>query len=153
MGRILFVDDDTDSLETYVKAVSLADHKADVASSALEGWDLIKSQEYDLIFVDLNIPGMSGFELLEKIRKHKKAKTVPVVVISAMPEAALIDDVLDAGAQLFLEKPVALVNLLSVSINLKENHPSRSTKGFSRSHEISSIPVLYPDLSFVFRWL
>ena len=114
MGRILFVDDDTDSLETYVKAVSLADHKADVASSAFEGWDLINKRSYDLIFVDLNIPGMSGFELLEKTRKNKKTKKVPVVIISAMPEEAFIDEVIKAGAQLFLEKPIALVKLLSV---------------------------------------
>ena len=114
MGRILFVDDDTDSLETYVKAVSLADHHADVASSALEGWDLIKEKSYDLIFVDLNIPGMSGFELLEKTRNNDKTKMVPVVIISAMPEDNLVDEVIKAGAQLFLEKPIALVKLLSV---------------------------------------
>jgi DNA-binding response OmpR family regulator len=114
VGRILFVDDDTDSLETYVKAVSLADHQADVASSALEGWDLIKNRDYDLIFVDLNIPGMSGFDLLEMTQGDKKTKKIPVVIISAMPEDTLVDEVLKAGAQLFLEKPVALVELLSV---------------------------------------
>lgn len=114
MGQILFVDDDTDSLETYVKAVSLAHHQADVASSALEGWDLIKKKSYDLIFIDINIPGVSGLELLEKIIHNRKAKKVPVVVISAMPEESLVDEVLKAGAQLFLEKPVALVELLSV---------------------------------------
>ena len=114
MGLLLFVDDDTDSLETYVKAVSLADHHADIASSALEGWDLIKKRSYDLIFVDLNIPGMSGFELLEKMRRNKKTKKVPVVIISAMPEEAFVDEVINAGAQLFLEKPIALVRLLSV---------------------------------------
>ena len=114
MGRILFVDDDTDSLETYVKAVALANHQADVASSAFEGWDLIKEQSYDMIFVDLNIPGMSGFELLEKMRGYKKTKDVPVVVICAMPEDSLVDEVVNAGAQLFLEKPIALVRLLAV---------------------------------------
>jgi DNA-binding response OmpR family regulator len=124
VGRILFVDDDTDSLETYVKAVSLADHTAEVASSAIEGWELIESNTYDLIFVDLNIPGMSGFELLEKIKKHKKSKNVPVVIISAMPEAILNDEVLDAGAKLFLEKPVALVDLLSVIEKLVKEETS-----------------------------
>jgi DNA-binding response OmpR family regulator len=114
VGRILFVDDDTDSLETYVKAVSLADHQADVASSAMEGWDLIKDHTYDLIFVDLNIPGMSGLDLLELIEDNKRTKKTPVVVISAMPEDALVSEVLDSGAELFLEKPIALVDLLAV---------------------------------------
>jgi DNA-binding response OmpR family regulator len=42
VGQILFVDDDTDALETYVKAVSLANHDADVASSAIDAWEMIQ---------------------------------------------------------------------------------------------------------------
>ncbi len=115
MGQILFVDDDTDSLAMYVKAVSLANHEADIASSAIEGWDLIKENSYDLIFVDLNIPGVSGYELLQKIQADQQAKTTPVIIISAMPEeSSVVDDVLTAGAKLFLEKPVALDELYSV---------------------------------------
>lgn len=114
MGQILFIDDDTDSLAMYVKAVSLANHQADIASSVMEGWDLIKGKSYDLVFVDLNIPGVSGFEMLQKIKKDRKTKKIPVIVISAMPEDSLVEDVLKAGAQLFLEKPVALDELYSV---------------------------------------
>ena len=120
MGRILFVDDDTDALETYSKAVSLADHQADVASSALEGWELVKKNKYNLIFVDLNIPGISGFELIEKLAKDRRSKGIPVIVISAMPEATQVQVVLDAGANLFLEKPIALVDLLDVIEKFEE---------------------------------
>ena len=114
MGQILFIDDDTDSLAMYVRAVSLANHQADIASSVKEGWDLIKEKSYDLVFVDLNIPGVSGFELLQRIKKDRKTKNIPVIVISAMPEDNMVGDVLEAGAQLFLEKPVALDKLYSV---------------------------------------
>jgi len=92
VGRILFVDDDTDALAMYIKAVSLASHQADVASSSLDGWELIKKNKYDLI----------------------RAKGIPVIVISAMPEDAQVEEVLNAGASLFLEKPVALVDLLAI---------------------------------------
>ena len=114
MGQILFIDDDTDSLAMYVRAVSLANHEADIASSVKEGWELIREKTYDLIFVDLNIPGVSGFELLKQVRKDRKTKKIPVIVISAMPEDSAVEDVLKAGAQLFLEKPVALDKLYSV---------------------------------------
>ena len=120
MGRILFVDDDTDALEMYIKAVSLADHKADVASSSMEGLELVKKNKYNLIFVDLNIPGISGYELIEKLAKDRRAKGIPVIVISAMPEDALVDAVLNAGAKLFLEKPVALVDLLAIIENFEK---------------------------------
>jgi len=112
--QILFIDDDTDSLAMYVRAVSLAGHHADIASSVNEGWDLIEEKSYDLIFVDLNIPGVSGFDMLQRMQKDSKTKKIPVIVISAMPEDSLVDDVLNAGAQLFLEKPVALDELYSV---------------------------------------
>ena len=114
MGKILFIDDDTDSLAMYVKAVSLAGHHADIASSVSEGWDLIKDNVYDLMFVDLNIPGVSGFEFLKSVMKDPKVKETPVIVISAMPEDSAVDDVLNAGAKLFLEKPVALSDLYSI---------------------------------------
>ena len=114
MGRILFVDDDTDALEMYIKAVSLADHKADVASSSLEGWELVKKNKYDLLFVDLNIPGISGYELIEKLANDRRSKEIPVIVISAMPEDNLVEEVLNTGANMFLEKPVALVDLLAI---------------------------------------
>jgi response regulator RpfG family c-di-GMP phosphodiesterase len=64
--------------------------------------------------VDLNIPQVSGYELIEKLTKDRRTKSIPVIVISALPEDNLVDEVLNAGAQLFLEKPVALVDLLSV---------------------------------------
>lgn len=114
MGKILFIDDDTDSLAMYVKAVSLADHQADIASSVMDAWDLIKDNSYDLIFVDLNIPGVSGFEFLQSVMKDPNVKNTPVIVISAMPEDSAVDDVVKAGAQLFLEKPVALTDLYAV---------------------------------------
>ena len=120
MGRILFVDDDTDALEMYIKAVSLADHQADVASSALDGWELVKKYKYNLIFVDLNIPGISGFELIEKLAKDRRSKGIPVIVISAMPENTQVNEVLKAVANLFLEKPIALVDLLEIIEKFEE---------------------------------
>lgn len=126
MGKILFIDDDTDSLAMYVKAVSLADHQADIASSVMDAWDLIKDTSYDLIFVDLNIPGVSGFEFLQSALKDPKIKNVPIIVISAMPEDSAVNDVVKAGAQLFLEKPVALSDLYSIidRFDVKKNQGS-----------------------------
>ncbi len=121
MGNILFIDDDTDSLAMYVKAVSLADHQADIAASVIEAWDLIKGNSYDLIFVDLNIPGVSGYEFLKSLMKNRQYKQIPVIVISAMPEGSAVDEVLKAGARLFLEKPVALNDLYAVIDQFQEN--------------------------------
>ena len=114
MGRILFIDDDFDALETYTKAVSLADHYAEVAASAEEAWEKIRSAKFDLIFVDLNLPGKSGLELLKELDAEDITSSTAVIVISALPEKELIDDVIQAGALMFIAKPIALVDLLDV---------------------------------------
>jgi DNA-binding response OmpR family regulator len=128
VGKILFIDDDTDSLAMYVKAVSLAGHQADIASSVSEGWDLVKDNAYayDLIFVDLNIPGVSGFDFLKSVMKDPKINQTPIIVISAMPEDSAVDDVLEAGAKLFLEKPVALSDLYAVIGTFEEKKSQNS---------------------------
>ncbi len=114
MGRILFVDDDCDALETYTKAVSLADHHAVVAASAREALKTIQGEQFDLIFVDLNLPEISGLELIERLTSEELVKATPIIVLSALPEKDLLDEVINAGAQLFLGKPVSLADLLDV---------------------------------------
>ncbi len=114
MGRILFIDDDRDALETYIKAVSLADHYAVVAASADEALRAIQDEYFDLIFVDLNLPGISGLQLIEKLTADQLVQSTPIIVLSALPEDQLLDEVIQAGAQLFLGKPVSLSDLLDV---------------------------------------
>lgn len=114
MGRILFIDDDTDALETYKKAVALRNHEAIVASNGDQAWEKIAESSVELIFVDLNLPDVSGVELIKNLNEQEPTQAIPVVVLSALPERGLIDKVLDAGAQMFLSKPVALNQLLSV---------------------------------------
>jgi DNA-binding response OmpR family regulator len=114
VGRILFVDDDLDALETYQKAVSLANHHADVASDASSALELIRAQDFDLIFVDINLPDVSGLDLIHQLSADQLVEKTPVMVLSALPEDNLIARVLDAGAKRFLAKPVSLSDLLEV---------------------------------------
>lgn len=113
MGEILFIDDDTDALEMYSKAVSLADHQAYLAVDAREARRIISKHNLDIIFVDINLPGTSGLQLLREFAELEATRDVPVILLSAVPEVDLDEEGL-RGARLFLEKPVSLQRLLSV---------------------------------------
>jgi len=113
VGEILFVDDDRDALDMYTKAVSLGDHRALVAADARQAWQKIRGSELDLIFVDINLPGVSGLQLLRDIADDEAARSIPIVILSAVPETELDQEML-RDADLFLSKPVSLQKLLSV---------------------------------------
>ncbi len=114
MGQILFIDDDTDALETYKKAVALGSHQAILASNGDQAWERISNEDIDLIFVDLNLPDISGIELIRNLKDEPHTASIPVVVLSALPQKGLIEKVLNAGAKNFISKPAALNELLSV---------------------------------------
>lgn len=113
MGEILFVDDDSDALEMYSKAVSLADHRAHLAVDAREARRIVRNHQPDMIFIDINLPGTSGLQLLRELEELDSVRDVPVVLFSAVPAVDLDKEAL-RGAKLFLEKPVSLHRLLSV---------------------------------------
>jgi len=111
--EILFIDDDSDALEMYSKAVALADHQAYLAADARQARQIISEHNLDIIFVDINLPGTSGLQLLREFTDSESTRNIPVVLLSAVPEVDLEKEGL-RGARLFLEKPVALHRLLSV---------------------------------------
>lgn len=67
-----------------------------------------ESPRPDLVFLDLNLPRVNGVEILLEIRKDPVLKELPVVVLSVSDEPDIIRDVYDAGADLFMTKPVDL---------------------------------------------
>lgn len=87
MKKILIIDDD--SLVRHAYALTLEDlnYEVDVVESGELGLEKINNDEYGLIFLDLNMPGMNGVETLREIRKSNKE--VPVYIISGFHNAFL----------------------------------------------------------------
>ncbi len=82
--RILIIDDEED-LNFFVKAnLELAgNYEVIIATSGSEGINIASSQEIDLILLDIMMPKMDGFEVLEEIKKSRGALTIPVVMLTA----------------------------------------------------------------------
>lgn len=112
MARILFVDDDTDTLQTLGKSVQLGGHQAILAESAAEGLRLACSQHPDLMMIDMRLPDMDGLTLLKHLREAGVTAQIPVIMLSASPEVEVSELSRMAGAQAFLNKPIRLQTLL-----------------------------------------
>jgi len=108
--RVLLVEDEEKVARFVARGLQAERYAVDVARDGNAGLDHVLSYSYDLMILDLNLPGMSGTELLRHIRKSHP--NVPVLILTARDN---IDDKVknfDAGADDYLTKPFSFAELL-----------------------------------------
>lgn len=112
MTKILIVDDDMEFGTALSKILRGEGYDALVALSAQEGLKVLKKGKYDLVFVDLSMPGQNGMVLLEEIKKYNPK--LPVVIITAFGEWDAYAEAAEKGAHSFINKPVKKEEILQV---------------------------------------
>jgi two-component system copper resistance phosphate regulon response regulator CusR len=108
--RILLVEDEKKVADIVARGLKAERYAIDVAHDGHDAWQMANAYDYDLAILDLMLPGMSGTELLEKIRR--KNQHVPILILTARD--AMDDKVknFEAGADDYLTKPFAFAELL-----------------------------------------
>ena len=113
-ARVLVVEDEPDSAQLFSALMESEGHAAVRAASGEEAMDLLAGDgDFDLVLLDLVLPGLSGWDVLEHIKQDGKLRYVPVVVLSALDDKSIILKALDLGAEDFLTKPVDVERMLS----------------------------------------
>jgi two-component system, OmpR family, copper resistance phosphate regulon response regulator CusR len=108
--RILVVEDEAKVSSFISRGLAAERYAVDVAADGPSGLDLANTYHYDLIMLDLMLPGMEGTEVLRRIRT--KNATVPVLVLTAKDAVADKINNFEAGADDYLTKPFAFAELL-----------------------------------------
>jgi DNA-binding response OmpR family regulator len=105
----LLVDDDDDDKEIFCMAMEETDPsiKCLTANDAMEALKMLKDPTFvpDYIFLDLNMPLMSGKECLVEIRKQSHLINVPIIIYTTSASQKDIEDTMEAGATSFITKP------------------------------------------------
>jgi two-component system copper resistance phosphate regulon response regulator CusR len=109
--RILFVEDSTHLRKPVVKALKASGYAVDATGDGAEGWQMTQDHDYDVIILDIMLPGMDGREVLKRLRMA--GKTTPVLFLTA--KDAIEDRVagLRLGADDYLVKSFAIEELLA----------------------------------------
>jgi two-component system chemotaxis response regulator CheY len=105
--RILVVDDGMTTRLYYRSVFEAAGFTVDEAANGLEGLERALVETFDLLVVDVNMPKMDGYTMIERLRGDSAGQTVPIVTISTEAGAGDADRALEAGANLYLVKPAA----------------------------------------------
>ncbi|RCW97944.1 response regulator transcription factor [Marinomonas foliarum] len=102
--RILVVEDDRILGEAISQRISRMGHGLDLAQTGLQANHMLAVQEYDLMLLDLNLPDITGHQILQILRK--KHSNTPVIVLTARDEMKDRIELLDLGADDYMTKPV-----------------------------------------------
>jgi len=109
-ATLLVVDDDSNTLASLARAFRLTGHEATVCDNAVKALELVRTQNFDLIFSDVVMPGKDGLSFLEDLKAQ--GITVPVVMMSGQAHIEMAVRATRLGALDFLEKPVSTEKLL-----------------------------------------
>ena len=104
MKKILFIEDDTFISEMVVKKLKEAGLAVSLAIDAETGMAKVQEDKPDLILLDIVLPGMDGYEFLEKIKADKKLSSLPVLILSNLGQKEEIERGLALGAKEYLVK-------------------------------------------------
>jgi two-component system sensor histidine kinase and response regulator WspE len=102
--RILVVDDSLTVRELERKLLDAQGYIVDVAIDGMDGWNAVRTGEYDLVLTDIDMPRMDGIELVSLIRKDTRLCALPVMIVSYKDRPEDRQRGLDAGADYYLTK-------------------------------------------------
>lgn len=131
---ILIIEDDL-GLQDVLSQTLEKHYDITVFGNGLDGWDAYKNSHFDLILTDYMLPGLTGLELLERIRLNDS--NTPVVVITAHDTKALKLKLLSYGANEYMAKPlsdIGLVRKTIIDVLSTEQH-RKAIRGFSEQDD------------------
>jgi len=131
--RILWVDDEIELLKPHIIFLGQKGYDVTTATNGSDALDCIKEQRFDIVFLDENMPGMTGVEVLPKIKALRPA--MPVVMITKSEEESIMEDAIGSKIDDYLIKPVnpnQILLCLKKTLEEKKLLDQRTTMDYQR---------------------
>jgi len=104
MRKILLIEDEDDIREIYKEELESSGFVVCACPTGYQGLDIFYKEDFDLVLLDLVLPDINGLHILEKIKKDRVKKNVPVLIISNLDQDIVVRQGLQLGAEAYLEK-------------------------------------------------
>ena len=124
--RALYVEDDNEVRQQTAKILRLFFHQVTDCGDAQEGIEKFKASKADIVFTDINMPGMSGLEMLERIKQIDPS--VKTVIFSAYDESKFFTKAISIGVDGYILKPFTTEDLLSVLEKITQSIETKPAK-------------------------
>lgn len=115
---VLVVDDRLEDRETFKDVLGSKGYKVTTAKDGYEAIELVKKGNFDIIFIDVKMPGIDGVKTFEEI--HKIKPDIPVIMVTGYTVEELLKDALDKGAYACIYKPIDMDKILKIVEEVKK---------------------------------
>ncbi|MCF8235687.1 MAG: PglZ domain-containing protein [Bacteroidales bacterium] len=127
--KILWADDEIDLLKPHIIFLEQKGYEVHTTNNGGEALDLIRSNPYDIVFLDEHMPGLSGIETLEEVKRDYPG--LPVVMITKSEEESIMEDAIGSNISDYLIKPVKPNQIL---LSLKKNLENKKLVSEKATH-------------------
>ena len=104
-SRLLVVDDDDTNCEVLQRQLVRGGHTVTCVGSGREALELLRDSAFDLVLLDVMMPGMSGFDVLQRLKTSETMRNIPVIMMSVLDELEIAAHCIQMGAEDYLLKP------------------------------------------------
>lgn len=111
MSRILLIDDDINLLQMVKLMLERVGHQVETAKDGAKGLEMAAQTQPELAIIDVMMSGLSGYDVVRKLREDPRTASLPVVILTARSQPMDKEMALEAGANAFLSKPVTAQEL------------------------------------------
>lgn len=124
--RILVVDDDPAVLELLGKSLQLSDYEVDLCGDGPSGLERLSAVDYDLLIVDLKMPGMDGLSVIREARRRNLE--LPVIIVTGFSTEANAIEAINLGVSGYITKPFRIPRLLNVTARALGEPPAETVE-------------------------
>jgi DNA-binding response OmpR family regulator len=108
---VLIIEDEVDAADMFAEMMRVSGYRVLKTSSSTPALTMMSTEKPDVVILDIMMPEISGLDILRQMRKNPELASIPVVVVSAKGMPADIKLGMEAGAFIYLTKPVGFVEL------------------------------------------
>lgn len=141
----LIVEDDRDIVALFRHVLDVAGYHTEISMNGLEAMERIESAQPDIVLLDLQLPGLSGIDILKRMREDERMKTIPVVVITAYPYYL---SSLPEEPDMVLLKPVDLGQLSNLVQRLKATKSNMRESPYDKTTNLYTVSFFAVRLTF-----
>jgi class 3 adenylate cyclase len=139
-ARLLVIDDNKVNRLILSRSLELQGHVVETAENGADGLNKLRSQAFDLVLLDIEMPVMDGFQVLEACLKDVDLRQIPIIMTSAMDELDAVVKCVELGAEDYLTKPVNPVLLRArVSASLEKKRLRDQQRKLFRTFATSAV--------------